>query len=135
MKYIIDTSILIEIENNNQKIIEEINTLKKAPLSEISITLFSFCEFYYGAMEKNAKNKEIVKERLQQYRIITPTIETGIKFCEMMYALEKKGKKIAEFDAFIAAQAIENDSILITADKGFTTIPELKSILLHIEHQ
>lgn len=128
MNYILDTNILIEIENNNQEIIDKINDLKKTPFAELCITIFSFSEFYYGAMEKSQSNKERVKQRLQQYTILNTSVETGVVFCELFYALEKKGKPIQQFDVFIAAIAIEHESILITEDNDFSYIPGLKSI-------
>lgn len=133
MNYILDTNILIEIENNNQEVINKINELKKTPFAELCITLFSFCEFYYGAMEKSQSNKERVKQRLQQYTILNTSVETGVLFCELFYALEKKGKPIQQFDVFIAAIAIEHESVLITGDNDFSYIPGLKSIIFAVK--
>jgi tRNA(fMet)-specific endonuclease VapC len=130
MNYILDTSILVEIENNNQEIICKINDLKKTPFTELCITIFTFCEFYHSAMEKNQKNKEKVLRRLQQYKILNTTEETGIRFCELYHALKKKGKEVPQFDTFIAAIAMEYGCVLITMDKDFSRIPGLKTIFL-----
>lgn len=133
MKYIIDTSILIEIENGNEKIIQKINDCKKTPFAELCITIFTFCEFYYGAMEKNQANKEKIKQRLMQYKILNTSVETGSRFCELFSTLKKKGKSLPQFDTFIAAIALEHDGLLLTADTDFEHVPILKTILFNLE--
>ncbi len=132
MNFIIDTSILIEIENDNKRILEEIAMLKETPLSDLGITFFSFCEFYFGAMEKSEKNKEKVLERLSQYSLLNTTKRTGILFCETLYQLKKKGKLIPHFDILIASLAIEHDMTLIATDPHFNEIPHLKKVILDI---
>ena len=132
MKYVIDTSILIEIENGNKEIINTILEMKKTPFSELYITIFTFCEFYYGAMEKSLENKEKVKQRLLQYEILNTSVETASRFCELFSALKKKGKSLPQFDTFIAAITIEQQGVLITGDNDFAQIPNLKSIVLQV---
>lgn len=130
MSLIIDTSTLIEIENNNQKVINEVRKLKDAPKAELYLTIFSFTEFYYGAMNKNEKNKKKVKERLEKYKLLNTTQTTGIIFCNLLYHLKKKGALIPEFDVFIAALAVEHSFTLITTDRHFKEIPGLNSVIL-----
>lgn len=132
MKYVIDTSILIEIENGNQEIINAISELKRTPFSELYITIFTFCEYYYGAMEKSKENKEKVKQRLLQYEILNTSVESASHFCELFSLLKKKGKSLPQFDTFIAAIAIEHQGILITGDSDFAQISALKSIILPV---
>lgn len=132
MKYIIDTSILIEIENGNEKVLQRIQDLKRTPFAELCITIFTFCEFYYGAMEKNQANKEKVKQRLMQYKILNTSVETGSRFCELFFALKKKGKSLPQFDTFIAAITLEHDGLLLSADSDFEHIPGLKLVFFNI---
>lgn len=126
MSFIIDTSILIEIENENDSVIQQISKLKDAPKAELCLTVFNFCEFYFGALEKSEKNKEKVKQRLSIYRILHTTERTSLIFCDLLYKLKKKGAVLPHFDIFIAAFALEHDYTLLTADRDFERIPELK---------
>lgn len=129
MGLVIDTSVLIEIENNNQEIINKINQLKNAPNTELYITIFTFCEFYYGAMNKSEKNKERARERLGHYTLLPTTPQSGIIFCDLLHQSKKKGKPASQFDLFIAAIAIEQDFTLLTMDTYFAEIPGLKKVI------
>ncbi len=130
MSFVLDTNILIEIENNNQDLIEKINSIKNAPNAELCLTIFSFCEFYIGAIKKSEKNKEKILERLGQYVLLNTTQRTGILFCELRYKLQKNGTLLPHFDIFIATLCIENDYTLITSDAHFKDIPGLKRIFI-----
>jgi tRNA(fMet)-specific endonuclease VapC len=133
MSLIIDTSVLIEIENENLEIISKINKLKTAPKAEIYITFFTFCEFYYATMARNEKNKVKIKKRLTNYRILNTTQRTGEIFCETMYELQQKGKMIPQFDIFIASFALEHDMVLIATDNHFNNISHLKKSILEVK--
>ncbi len=130
MSFILDTSTLIEIENGNIEIITKINQLKDAPQSELYITIFNFAEFYFGSMNKSEKNKVMVRDRLSKYSLLNTTQRTAEIFCEVWHNLTKSGKMVPQFDAFIAAFAIEHDLTLITLDEHFNEIRGLKTIIL-----
>ncbi|MBI2146455.1 PIN domain-containing protein [Candidatus Woesearchaeota archaeon] len=129
MGFIIDTSVLIEIENNNLEVINKIEQLKNAPKSELYITIFTFCEFYYGAINKSEENRERILERLQEYTILNTTLQTGIIFCDLLNQSKKKGKPTSHFDLFIAAMALEQGFTLLTMDRSFAEVSGLKKVL------
>lgn len=129
---IIDTSVLIEIENKNVDILKQLNNLKESPKSDLSITFFTFCEFYTGIMRRNKKNKELALQTLNNYKLLNTTMWSGIIFCEIIDLLKKNGDSIPIFDALIASIAIENNLVLVTLDSHFKKIPNLKVILLKI---
>ena len=130
MGFLIDTNILIEIESNNSKIIQKIDDFKKANGENLFISIFTFSEFYYGILRKSPKNKEKLVERLSDFGLVNTSKQSGIIFCEIMSQLKDAGKIIPQFDAFIAALAIENDLTLITLDEHFKLVPNLKVIVL-----
>src|SRR3989344_9107279 len=100
MSFLLDTSILIEIESNNQKIIDK---LKALPKGNFYITIFTFCEYYRGFMNKNHANRLKALEELDKYITLQTTKETGICFVELLENLSKKGEALPHFDVFIAA--------------------------------
>ena len=130
MGFLIDTNILIEIESNNSKIIQKIDDFKKANGENLFISIFTFSEFYYGILRKSPKNKEKLVERLSDFGLVNTSKQSGIIFCEIMSQLKGAGKIIPQFDAFIAALAIENDLTLITLDEHFKLVPNLKVMVL-----
>lgn len=127
MGFLIDTSILIEIENDNSEIIKKIEQLGRA---ELFITIFNFCEYHYGLLNKSQKNQERLMQRLGEYKLLNTSFRSGIIFCQMLAELKKAGRTVPQFDLFIAAIAVENDLILISADEHFRNIPKLKSVIL-----
>ena len=129
MGFLIDTNLLIEIENNNKNIIAEIDKLKHSSDAELFITIFNFCEVYYGAINKNKKNKEKVLQRLDEYKLLNTTKTTGIIFSELLSEMKYSGKLSPQFDLFIATLAIENNLTLITADNHFKNVSKLKLVV------
>ncbi|MEK6905890.1 MAG: type II toxin-antitoxin system VapC family toxin [Nanoarchaeota archaeon] len=131
MNFLVDTSVLIEIENNNEVVVKGLERLRNnTPHASLYISIFTYSEYYYGIIDKSEKNKHKVVERLNDYPLLNTTKKTAIVFSELLHSVKKKGKMIPHFDLFIAALAIENDMILITRDNHFKEIPELKSIIL-----
>ncbi len=131
MNFLVDTSTLIEIENNNEVVVKGLERLRNnTPQASLYISIFTYSEFYYGIINKSEKNKNKVVERLNDYPLLNTTRKTAIVFSELLHSVKKKGKIIPHFDLFIAALAIENDMMLITGDNHFKEIPELKSIIL-----
>ena len=131
MNFLVDTSTLIEIENNNEVVVKGLERLRNnTPQASLYISIFTYSEFYYGIINKSEKNKHKVVERLNDYPLLNTTRKTAIVFSELLHSVKKKGRIIPHFDLFIAALAIENDMMLITGDNHFKEIPELKSIIL-----
>ncbi len=131
MNFLVDTSTLIEIENNNEVIVKKLERLRNnTPQASLYISIFTYSEYYYGIINKSEKNKNKVVERLNDYPLLNTTKKTAIVFSELLHSVKKKGKIIPHFDLFIAALAIENEMVLITGDNHFKEIPELKSIIL-----
>lgn len=132
MSYLLDTSILIEIEKENQDIISRIARLDQKGHGEFYITFFNFCEFYYGAINKNERNKKRILDGLRKYRLLNTSEPAAIIFCKLLQELKKTGKQVAQFDLLIASIAIDSDLTLLTADKGFKEIPQLRTVVFHI---
>lgn len=131
MNYLIDTSTLIEIENNNELVLKELEKIRASTSSgALYLSIFAYSEYYSGVINKSEKNKNKIMERLNEYPLLNTTKKTAIIFSELLHQLKKKGKVIPHFDLFIAALAIENDMVLITGDNHFKEIPELKRIIL-----
>lgn len=129
MTFILDTNVLIEIENGNQTFIDKLRKYITSS-SEVYLAIFTVSEFYYGIMKKSEKNRQLFFDRLQKYKILNTSTKTAILFCELLRHLEQKGRVIPQFDIFIAALALEHGCTLITADAHFKDIPNLDYIIL-----
>src|SRR4030066_2503549 len=77
---------------------------------EISITVMTLAELYYGAYKSNRMEEEKAKvEQIRRtFRILELSEEGAQKFGDLLNRLEKSGKRIPDRDVLIAAIAISN---------------------------
>ena len=130
MSLLIDTSILVALEREDKAIISNIDDLRKSDPSPPSISLINYFEFMYGIQKRNAKNKSDAISFIELFEFLTPTKKTAIILADLKYKYEKLGESFSLSDLFIASQAIENNMLLVTRDKHFNDLEELKKIIL-----
>ena len=99
---------------------------------EISITVMTVAELYYGAYKSNRLEEEKAKvEQIKRKFLILEMNESGAqKFGELLSRLEKSGKTISDRDVLIAAIAISKgeNTIVTRNEKDFSRISELSAI-------
>ncbi len=127
----LDTTFLADLFRKNpaaeKKLKELVETQK-----EISITVMTLAELYYGAYKSSRMEEE--KENIEQIKrkfLIQEMNESGAqKFGELLRRLEKSGKKISDRDVLIAAIALSKgeNTIVTRNEKDFTRISELSVI-------
>ena len=124
----LDTAFLADLFRKNPAAEKKLQELVEAH-KEISITVMTIAELYYGAYKSNRANEEI--EKVEQIKLkfsILEMDENGAqKFGELLNKLEKSGKKIADRDILIAAIALSKgeNTIITRNQKDFARIPEL----------
>ncbi len=119
---LLDTNILIEILKGNQTTIAQLEKLN----SLFSISVISYMELIYGALNKNEVKK--IEKFLYQFEIFPINEQISLKALELIkqYA---KSHFLDIPDALIAATAIENDCQLFTYNlKDFQYIKNLNLI-------
>lgn len=125
MSLFIDTSILIEIRNDNQKIIAEVQLLRKKYPSPPKISFITYFEFMFGIRRKSDSNKSKEREFISEFEIVNSTKKTA----EIMVNLEDK-YNLPLADLIIASQTLEHGDLLVTKDKDFADIIEIEKIIL-----
>lgn len=87
-------------------------------------------ELYTGVNRVSNKTKhlKILTNFLQLCKVVNIDSTTAKYYGENMAALHKKGKPIPTNDVWIASIAIQNNFTLITNDKHFREVPNLKVI-------
>jgi len=95
--YIIDTNVLIGLYRGNE---ERIDFMRKLDISKPHITIFNYLEFMYGA-DKEQKN-----ELLDEYDVLSFSVEATDKYIQLDKQHRKKGKPYPIFDMLIASIAI-----------------------------
>ena len=122
---ILDTNILIELEDGNQKVISKLRELAKRQPSKPFIASPTYSEFLYGYQCESSKVKEAAQIIINDYGLLNTTRNSSKILAETKYKLDKKGKMIPIFDMVIASIAIDNDGTLVTADKHFKNVEGL----------
>ncbi len=126
MKYLLDSSAVIDLIRGNEKVLNEYNC------KLIEGNKFFICPIiYYEVMRgfkvlNGGKRIETFLKFYQMWDNVPLDDETMIKAAEI-YVKLRKGQTVEDNDIFIAAVAIVNECTLITAnEKHFSRIDELK---------
>ena len=125
MILVFDTSILIELNRGNKEIIRKISELKKIYPANVKISFISYFEFLYGLRNKSEKNKYKPIEFIEKFEIIQTSKDTANILINL-----KQNYELPLADLLIAAHVQEVRGILVTRDRDFEKIEEMKSILL-----
>jgi predicted nucleic acid-binding protein len=96
---------------------------------EVMISTVVLGELLYGFHNgsRYEQNRQLLEEFLRdpQVQIVTLTLTTAELFGEIFASLRKRGKPIPTNDIWIAAQAIENNSSLLSSDPHFGFVERL----------
>lgn len=129
MKYILDTNQIINYFRNNTETVKKLTLLFK---DGTVISVITVAEYLRGAYQStNPKlNIKVFQDFLAttQIGILPIDIKIATQYAKLQAEFEKKGNRIPHFDLLIASTAIAHDLTLISDDKVFARIGELKVI-------
>ncbi len=127
MILILDTSVLIDIDNHQPKIAEKIATLRSQyPSLPIKISFMTYFEFYHGLRKKAPSALPRSLAFIELFKTLITTKETA----RLLSQLKHRHPTATLTDLFIAAQTLEHEGILITTDKDFQLIKEINTYFL-----
>lgn len=127
MKYLLDSNIIIN-HLRGKKPIDP--TFVKVGCS---LSIISQAELFYGVYKSSQQEKNLTKVKAMLIDlgigVINLNEEIINEYGKLKAQLEKKGKKLDEFDLLIAATAIKSNLILVTENLShFQRIPQLKIV-------
>ena len=125
MNLAFDTSVLIDLEKGKAETINAVNELRMLYSSPVFISFATCVEFLYGIKERSVKNKDKARAFLEKFVVLHTTNRTA----DIIVDLQAK-YEFPLADLFIAAQAIENNFLLVTKDRDFETIKEVQKIII-----
>ena len=124
-RVILDTNAYRRVSDNYKSTITVLESAEEVCMSPVVLGEL-FAGFKNGTRE--SKNKAALEFFMYSYGI--RTIEIGSEnseiYANLKHILEKKGRPIPVNDIWIAAQAIETGSVLVTYDDHFKYIPGLR---------
>ncbi|KAA3598053.1 MAG: type II toxin-antitoxin system VapC family toxin [Calditrichaeota bacterium] len=123
-KVLLDTNIIIALFKNDENVI---SSLKK--VSEVFVSNITIGELFFGAEKSFRKEEKINKiEKFIQNIVVLPcNLSTSKVYGKVKNELKQKGNPIPENDILISATAIQNKLQLISRDKHFEKITNLKT--------
>ena len=125
-----DTSILVDIEKGNEEVIRKIEELSKIYKTRAQIPFIPYYEFLRGLKIGKPKRYKELLEFINSFNVIKITKKTADILSDLKIKYDRLGIPLGLADLLIASQALENQLILVTKDKDFEKITEIKKIIL-----
>ena len=118
MKYVLDTNVLSALMKGDPRAVSRLKAVSK---DAIGVPQPALAEIAYGiARLPRSKRREALQDRFDLLRTELPRIawsdEVSECFGGVKALLEKKGERIEDFDAAIAAHALARGAVLVTAN-------------------
>ncbi len=129
---LLDTTVLIDIDRGGSEVLNKARKLDRAGIHAISaVTQY---EFYWGVFRLYQKGSKKYEEAMakaemlfSRFYVLPVTSEIAIKAAEIGTYLISQGKEVDIMDTYIAATAILNRLMLVTANIAhFGDIDKLK---------
>lgn len=96
---------------------------------EVFIPVIAIAELQYGAEKSANRGADIqkIEKYIQESQILNCNTETAKGYGRIEKNLRAKGRPIPQNDVWIAAIALEHDLTLLTKDKHFDNVDDLKT--------
>lgn len=122
-RYLLDTNIVIALFNGEPGIVQRIASGAEFYLSVITV----------GELLRGAHGSQRAKANLQRVRalaasvaVLACTVETAEQYAAVKHRLRLKGTPLPENDVWIAATAQQHSLSLVSRDRHFREIEELR---------
>lgn len=127
MRYMLDTNTVSLLLKGN---LDVMNNLQKQPTASICISVITEAELLFGIFKRpNAiKLHKLVQTFLLSTNILAWDTKAAKAYAYLRASIEKNGFCLSSLDLLIAAHSYHNETILVTNDKAFKKIKELKVI-------
>jgi tRNA(fMet)-specific endonuclease VapC len=124
-KYLLDTSIVIDILRDVPEVVQE-----SSKTTDLFISAITLGELYYGAYksDRSSQNLEIIRQFKQTCTVLSTNDEVAECYGWLKNYLRRSGKPIPENDLWIAATALVYELPLVTHDSHFSRVPDLEIV-------
>jgi len=128
MRYVLDTNAVSALMKGDPQVIKKLRGISKG---DAAIPQPVLAEIAYGIERlPRSKRRAALQERFDLVRTelarVSWTDAVSQRFGSIKAALERKGQRIEDFDAAIAAHALAESAVLVTANlDDMVRVPEL----------
>ena len=123
MRYVLDTHAVSALMKGDDVVAHRLQQVGRA---EVAVPQPVLAEIEYGIRRlPKSKRRDALSERLEliqvELRRSPWTDDVSARFGDVKAALERRGERIEDFDAAIAAHALAESAILVTANFAHMT--------------
>jgi tRNA(fMet)-specific endonuclease VapC len=125
-EYLLDTNIASYVIKGNIPAVRR--RIVQVPMAQLAVSAVTEGELRYGAARRPdaARLRTIVDEFLLRMTILPWDSEAARHYGQIRAALEREGQPMGNLDTMIGAHALALGATLVTNDRAFTRIRELK---------
>ena len=129
MKYVLDTNVVSLLMKGDANVIQHLKVVSRA---DVCMPQPVVAEIAYGIQRlSRSKRKDALASRFdllkKEIRRVAWSDEVSEAFGRIKAGLERKGERIEDFDAAVAAHALAGGCVLVTANiKHMARIPGLE---------
>ncbi len=118
---IFDTSVVIDIERNDDQTKKRLEEIKQKYHAPGFLSFISYFELMEGLKKQGLENSK-ARDFIENFEVLNASKETAREVADLKIQTEREGNKIPLADLLIAAQAKENDFVVVTKDRHFKDI-------------
>ncbi len=126
MTLLLDTSIIIDMENDHKSTLNQLEAILQRYPAAPRISFMTYFEFLDGLRARGPNRREKALSFVEQFEIVQTTKMTAV----LISQLKDRYGGFPFSDLFIAAQAAENHLVLVARDRIFERIKEVNTIML-----
>jgi len=125
-RYLLDTNTASYVLKGNVPRVRE--RLLKVPMSQVLISAVTAAELLFGAARKReaVRLKTAIDEFLLRVDSLPWDSKAARRYAGVRAALEITGTPMGNLDMMIAAHALAEEAVLVTNDRSFRRLKELK---------
>jgi tRNA(fMet)-specific endonuclease VapC len=126
-RYLLDTNHLSAYVDRQPGLVQKINKSMRAG-DRFGICLPVICEYRAGIRlsRRFKQNLARLSQALALIRLWPMDAQAAAEFGDMFWDLRSKGKTLGPFDLLIASVAVQQGLTLLTADRDFNVVTQLR---------
>ena len=127
MKYVLDTNVISALMKGEPNVIERLQSIARP---DVSMPQPVVAEIEYGLQRlPRSKRRDALASRFEllkaEIQRVAWSDDVSVAFGAIKALLERRGERIEDFDAAVAAHAVANGCILVTANmKHLIRVPD-----------
>jgi tRNA(fMet)-specific endonuclease VapC len=126
MLYLLDTNTASFVIKGNVPGVRQ--HLSRVPMGQVAISTVTEAELRFGIARRPdaVRLKTIVGQFLLRVEILPWDSRAAASYALLRSSLERQGLSLANLDLMIAAQAVAVDAVLVSSDRAFRRVKQLK---------